>query len=68
MIKKPFFRLLKSNLDHFLLIFLSVHEKNTFVEVSKNLGIDTDLKIILSDCQNNYIERSSIMSNAAKKF
>jgi len=30
--------------------------KNDFAEVSKNLDINTDLKIILLDCQNNYIE------------
>jgi len=30
--------------------------------------VDTDLKIILLDHQNNYVGNSSIMSNAAKSF
>jgi len=34
--------------------FLILPRKNGFVEVSKNLAIDTDLKIILVDYQNNY--------------
>jgi len=42
------------------IIFINIlreYGKNGFVEVSKNL--DTDLKIILLDHQNNYIERLS---------
>jgi len=35
---------------------------------SKNLVEDTDLKIMLLNCQNNYVARSSIISNAAKNF
>jgi len=35
------------------------HEKNGFVEVSKNLARYADVKIIVLDCQNNYVERSS---------
>jgi len=30
-------------------------------------NLDTDLKIILLD-QNNYVERSNVMSNVAKSF
>jgi len=40
-------------------------EKNDY-KVSKNL--DTDLQIILLDYQTYYVERSSIMNNAAKSF
>jgi len=41
--------------------------KNDFTVISKNL--DTDLKIILLDHQNNYIGISSnLMSNAARNF
>jgi len=58
---------------------LTVLEKNDFSEISKNntksifysknkIQLDTNLKIILQNCQNNYVERSSIMSNAAKSF
>jgi len=42
-----------------------IYRKNDFAEVSKNL--DTDLKIISLNNQNNYIGNSS-MSNAAKNF
>jgi len=38
-----------------------LHGKNGFAEVS-------DLKIIMLACQNNYVGRSDIMSNAAKNF
>jgi len=36
-----------------------------FVKVFKNL-LDTDLKIILLDHQNNYVGNPSIMSDVAK--
>jgi len=39
--------------------------KEGFAEVSKNLTGDTDLKIILLDYQNNYVERLNIFYNAA---
>jgi len=40
-----------------------------FAEIFKNLIIiDTYLKIILLDCQNNYVGNSSMMSNIAKNF
>jgi len=42
-----------------------VHKKNYFAEISKNL--DTDLKIILLNHQNNYVGNLRVMSNAAKK-
>jgi len=42
-------------------------EKNDFAERSKIL-LDTDLKIILSDYQNNFVGILKIMSNAAKSF
>jgi len=45
-----------------------VHGKNNFTEISKNLAKSINLKIILLDYQNNYVESSSIMSNAANKF
>jgi len=48
-------------------IFVSVHRKNDFAERSKTL-LDTDLKIILLDHQNNFVETLKIMSNAAKNF
>jgi len=41
--------------------------KDDFVEVS-NSQLDTDLKIILLDHHNNYVEISSMMSNGCKKF
>jgi len=41
--------------------------KNDFAEISKNLT-RLDLKIISLTHQNNYVERSSIMSNTAKSF
>jgi len=43
-----------------------IHGKNDFAIVFKNL--DTDLKIILLDYQNNYVEKSSLMSKTAKNF
>jgi len=46
---------------------VSVHGKNDFVERSKIL-LDTDLKIICSDYQNNFVGTLKIMSNTAKKF
>jgi len=45
-----------------------IHGKNDSAEVSINLIVDIDLKIILLGYQNYYVERSSIMSNAAKSF
>jgi len=47
----------------FLQMFL--HGKNDFAERSKIL-LDTDLKIILLDYQNNLIGTLKIMNNAAK--
>jgi len=46
---------------------LATHGKNDFAEGSKVL-LDTDLKIILLDHQNNFVEILKIMSNAAKNF
>jgi len=42
--------------------------KNRFAEVSKSLALDTDLKIILLDHQNNYVERLSVDDNSAKSW
>jgi len=42
-------------------------QKNDFAERSKIL-LDTDLKIILLDYQNNFLETLKITSNAAKIF
>jgi len=44
-----------------------VYEKNDFAEGSKIL-LNTDLKIILLDYQNNFVKTSKIMNNAAKNF
>jgi len=41
-----------------------IYGKNDSVVVFKNL----DLKIILLDYQNNYVEKSSIMNKTAKNF
>jgi len=43
------------------------HEKNDFAERSKTL-LATNVKIILSNYQNNFIGTSKIMNNAAKNF
>jgi len=43
-----------------------MHGKNNFAEGSKIL-LDTDLKIILLDYQNNFVESLKIMRNVAKK-
>jgi len=48
-------------------IQLLSHGKNDFAEGSKIL-LDTDLKIILLDHQNNFIGILKIMSNVAKNF
>jgi len=48
-------------------VLLREHGKNEFVERSKIL-LDTDLKIILLDHQNNFVGTLKIMSNAAKNF
>jgi len=42
-----------------------VHRKNDFAKGSKIL-LNTDLKIILLDHQNNFVGTLKIMSNAAK--
>jgi len=42
-----------------------IHDKNDFAEGSKIL-LGTDLKIILLNHQNNFVETLKIMSNAAK--
>jgi len=44
-----------------------VHGKNDFTERSKIL-LDTVLKIILLDHQNNFVGTLKITSNAAKNF
>jgi len=49
------------------LVFEFLHRKNDFVERSEIL-LGTDLKIILLDHQNNFVEILKIMSNAAKSF
>jgi len=41
----------------------NVHRRNDFTEDFKIL-LDTDLKIILLDHQNNFVETLKIMSNA----
>jgi len=64
-IKAIFNILCKLNL--FLHDISFVHEKNDFAERFKIL-LNTDLKIILLDCQNNFVGTLKIMSNAAKNF
>jgi len=49
------------------LMFSKLHGKNDFAEGSKIL-LNTDLKIILLDHQNNFVETLKIMSNSAKNF
>jgi len=44
---------------------LHLHKKNDFAEGSK-IFPDTNLKIILLNDQNNFVETLKIMSNAAK--
>jgi len=44
-----------------------IHEKNDFAERSKIL-LDTDLKIILLNLQNNLVGTLKLMSNIAKNF
>jgi len=48
-------------------MFSKLHGKNDFAEGSKIL-LDTDLKIILLDHQNNFIGTLKIMSNSVKNF
>jgi len=46
---------------------ISIHGKNDFEKSEKfKILLDTDLKIILLDCQNNYVKRSNVMSNIVK--
>jgi len=42
-------------------------QKNDFAQTSKIL-LDTDLKTILLNCQNNFVGTLKIISNAAKNF
>jgi len=42
-----------------------IHGKNGFARVSRNLATYRSENKLL-DCQNNYVRRSSVMSNAAK--
>jgi len=44
-----------------------LHEKNNFAEGPK-IWLDTDLKIIMSDHQNNFVGILEIMSIGAKNF
>jgi len=46
---------------------MALYGKNDFAEGSKIL-LDTDLKIILLDHQNNFIGALKIISNVAKNF
>jgi len=46
---------------------MTLYRKNDFAEGSKIL-LNTDLKIILLDHQNNFIEALKIISNIAKNF
>jgi len=50
-----------------LVMQVYIHGKNDFAEGSKIL-LGTDLKIILLNHQNNFVEILKIMSNAAKNF
>jgi len=46
---------------------ITLHGKNDFAEGSEIL-LDTDLKIILLNYQNNFVGILKIMNNATKKF
>jgi len=48
-------------------LFRNLHGKKDFTEESKIL-LNTDLKIILLDHQNNFVRTLKIMNNAAKNF
>jgi len=54
------------------LIFLSRNclkpGKNDFVEISKNLGLDTNLKIVLLDYQNYYVGCSSSVKHSSNRL
>jgi len=50
-----------------IFLYKLYYGKNDFVEGFKIL-LDTDLKIILSNYQNNFIGTLKIISNAAKNF
>jgi len=43
-----------------------LHGKNDFASNKESKNLDTDLKIMLLDCQNYFVGRSSMMSNTAK--
>jgi len=46
-----------------------IHGKKDFVKIKYlKILLDTNLKIILQDCRNNYIENLSIMHNITKNF
>jgi len=47
--------------------FFKRNKRNDFAEISKIL-LDTDLKIILLDHQNNFVKILKMMSNVAKNF
>jgi len=48
---------------------ISILGKNDFEKSEKfKILLDTNLKIIKLDCQNNYVECSSVMSNIVKNF
>jgi len=49
-------------------VHLFLRGKNNLAEIFTNLATDTDLKIILSNYQNNYVKRSSVTSKVAKNF
>ena len=38
-------------------------KKNDFTKVNKNYATNTDLKIIIFNCQNNKVKRSDIQTN-----
>jgi len=50
---------LRRYISYYFYVSIATHKKNGFAEISKNL--DTDLKIIILDHQNNYVKRSIII-------
>jgi len=58
---------IKAGIHLYIWVFTYIYGKNDFAEESK-IYLNTDLKIILLDHQNNFVGILKIMSNAAKSF
>lgn len=62
------FELVYANLfiDESTVLLYATHGRNSLAKIFKNL--DIKLEIILSDCQNNYVGISNMISSAAKSI